>query len=143
MKEFVTAAERIENETDPDDDYVEFAVDGFEVKAYRPDDGQLAVLYAMTGRHTDTTDKIAGTVNFFFGLLDDESHTHLAKRLMDRRDEFGIAKVNEILQYLVEQWSGRPTRPSPGSSGSQRSTGQKSTRRTPAKRSSDSPSIAS
>jgi len=143
VKEFVTAAERIENEDTPDDDYVEFAVDGFEVKAYRPDDGQLAVLYAMTGRHTTTPEKIAGTVNFFFGLLDEDSHTHLAQRLMDRNDDFGIAKVNEILTYLVEQWSGRPTRQSSGSSGSQRPTGRKSTQRTPAKRSSDSPSIAS
>jgi hypothetical protein len=142
MKEFVTTAERVSAE-EQDEDYVEFAVDGFEIKAYRPEDGQLAILYAMTGRHSPTEEKVAGTINFFFGLLDDASHQHLAQRLMDRRDPFGIKQVQEIIEHLVEEWSGRPTNRRRDSSPSPRPTGPKSTGRSPAKRSSASRSTAS
>jgi len=130
LKEFVTAAEDAARENA--DEGMEFSVDGVMCRCYRPKDGQLAVLMATTSRHSSQQEMIAGIINFFVAVLDEESHNYVVGRLLDRTDPFGIEQVQQIMNWMIEEWSGRPT-PSPSvSTQSQRSGGRRSTPRTPA-----------
>lgn len=140
MKEFLTAAkEAVEGA----DEVLEVPIDGVIYKAYQPTDGQYAFVMATTGKHASTQDQIAGQVNFFLSLFEQEDADALARRLLDREDPFGLEEVTEIFTAMMEEWTGRPTQSSSGSSGSQRTTGRKSTPRTQKSISSASPSIAS
>lgn len=127
MKEFVTAARELEEEGAEEEQPVEFSVDGQMCFAYRPSGGQVAVLMATTGRHTSENEQIAGFLNFFVSVLDEDSHAYLVSRLLDRTDPFDLDQVQAISSYLMEEWSGRPTKSSSGSTGSRRSTGRSST----------------
>lgn len=127
MREFVTAIEQTDVDADKG---MEFAVDGFECVAYRPQEGQLAVLMAATAKHTTIQEQIAGVINFFVNVLDEESHQYLVSRLLDRTDSFGLEEVQDIMEWMIEEWAGRPTSPPSVSTRSQRSGGQKSKRPT-------------
>lgn len=130
MREFTTAVAEIEAE-DHDDRWIEFSVDGILCRARRqPQDGQVAVLMATTGRHSSQQERIAGLINFFVGVLDEDSHSYIVNRLLDGGDQFGLANVEEILEGLMEDWAGRPTKQSSGSTTSPKDTGRSSTRRT-------------
>lgn len=131
MKEFTTAVEQAEKSED-DDNVIEFAIDGTMCKAYKPKDGQLAVLMASTGRHSSQQEMIAGIINFFVAVLDEDSHSYVVSRLLDRRDAFGIEQVQNIMQWLIGEWSGRPTKSPSGSTTSQQTDGPNSTQSTPA-----------
>lgn len=138
MKEFLTSAKHVEDEENGDDGSVEFKITNEDTgettlcRAYKPGDGQFAVLMATTSRHSAQSEQIAGIINFFASVLDDESHHYIVSRLLDRRDPFGIEQVQEIMEHLVEEWSGRPTQRSSGSTPSRQTGGQKSKRPTPA-----------
>ena len=132
MREFTTAANEVAAEAEGGDNGMTFKVDGVECKAYRPKDGQLAVLMATTGRHSSNEEQVAGLINFFVAVLDDESHSYIVSRLLDRRDSFGLEQVQDIMEWMVEEWSGRPTRSPSVSTSSPPSGGQKSTQPTPA-----------
>lgn len=101
-------------------------------RCFRPGDGQLAILMATTGRHSSQNEQIAGIINFFASVLDDDSHTYLVNRLLDRKDEFGLEQVQDIMEWMIEEWTGRPTKSPSVSTRSPSSTGQGSTPPTPA-----------
>jgi hypothetical protein len=113
LKEFSTAANRVTEGDEPEP--IEFGLDGVLCKAYYPKDGQVAVLMATGGKHSSDADQIAGVINFFVGVLDDDSHSYIVGRLLDRKDPFGLTEVQNIIEWLMEQWSGRPTKSSVGS----------------------------
>lgn len=142
MKEFETAVQQAA-ENEEDEKVYPFKVDGVECRAYRPKDGQLAILIATNTRHSTMEEKMAGLINFFVAVLDDESHSYVVNRLLDRRDSFGIEQINSIFEWLMGEWTGRPTQSSSASTQSRSSGGQKSTRRTQELTSSDSRPIAS
>lgn len=124
MKEFITAAKAVDEN---DDEGILFTVDDYQFKAFRPTDGQIAVLMsAQTGYASDST-KVAAIINFFVGVLDTEAHQVLVTRLLDRDDPFDLEQVNAILEWLLEEWTGRPTKPSTGSTPSRRNGGRRST----------------
>lgn len=77
MKEFTTAANEAAQTPEQRSAGMEFVVDGTLCRAYKPKDGQLAVLMATTGRHSSTQEKIAGLINFFVAVLDRDSHTYI------------------------------------------------------------------
>jgi hypothetical protein len=145
VKEFAVAAKA----KDEDEDIstpVEFKVGDDTLRAYRPEVGQVAIMYSrMDDNVAADSERIAAMIDFFMGLLDKESRRILTRRLMDRDDDFEMEDVNDILNWLMEEWSGRPTKPSSGSSRSRQNGGRKSTAKqlvvesTP----SDSASIAS
>jgi hypothetical protein len=141
MREFVTA---VEDAFDPEpDEGNTLVLDGEKLRYYRPTDGQLAIYFASTGRHSSDADRTAAVINFFIELFDKESQEHLVERLLDRTDPFGLPKIEEMLEALTEEWSGRPTRRSSGSTQSRTSGGRKSTARTRKSTSSGSPRTAS
>lgn len=139
MREFSTAVEAVAAE-EAEDLAVEFRLVERDAedeiirekicRAYPPTDGQLAMMMAGLGRHSKTEDQIASVINFFVGVLDEESHQYIVDRLLDRNDPLGLAQVQEIIEYLTEEWSGRPTESPSVSTRSRQSGGQKSTRST-------------
>lgn len=132
VKAFTTAVAAAEAEDKGEAGETPFLVDGVECMAYKPKDGQLAVLMATTGRHSSMPEQIAGIINFFASVLDDFSHTHLVSRLLDRRDDFGIEEVTGIMEWMIEEWTGNPTQEPSGSQRSRSRGGQNSTPPTPA-----------
>lgn len=143
MKEFITQAEAAVDEAEGEEpglvtfkctkkDTKGNVIDERTMTAHHPGDGQLGALMATTATWSDNSEKVAGTLNFFVSVLDDDDHTYIVNRLFDRRDKFGIAEVTEILAHLIEEWTGRPTVELSGSTPSRSPAGRKSTRRTPA-----------
>ena len=141
MREFVTAVEEA-FEGEPDEGNT-LKLDGHVLHYYKPTDGQIAVYMASTGRHSSDSDRTAAIINFFIELFDKDSQAYLVERLLDRDDPFGLVQVEEMIEALTEEWSGRPTQRSSGSTPSRRTGGRKSTPRTPRSTSSDSPHIVS
>jgi len=124
IKEFTTAAKEAAGQAE---DPVEFSLDGQVLHAYRPTEGQLALLMMALGRHTTETTKIAGAVDFFVSICDQPSYTYLADRLQSRENPIALEEIAEVVQWIIEEWAGRPT-PSPsGSTPSHRRDGLNST----------------
>jgi hypothetical protein len=140
MLEFTTAVK----ETEVDDaDAIEFDLDGVLCTAYRPKGGQFGMLMAMTTQYSTDQEAVAGLIQLFINMLDEDSQSYVVRRLFDRKDSFDISDVDQILRGLMEEWAGRPTEPPSDSASSPPSTGQKSTPRTPARTSSGSRRTAS
>lgn len=124
MREFETQALA---DDEVDEEGTPFNVDGVLCTAYHPGDGQLAYLMATTSKHTSQQEQVAGLINFFVATLDDDSREYIVGRLLDRRDAFGIKEVEDIFKWMIEEWTGRPTKSLSGSTPSRRTGGRKST----------------
>lgn len=140
MKEFITAAEKTE---EPDEADLIFKIDGHEMRAYKPTDGQFALLMMAMGRHATEADQFAGVVDFFFNVLDETSQAYVSRRMMSREQLIPMEQIVEILQWMIEEWGGRPFQRPSGSTSSQRNGGRKSTGTTRRSTSSASHPIAS
>lgn len=127
MKEFTTAAKKEIAADSGAEDAVTFKIDDEEIKAFRPSESQFILFMAAVGMGSTGTDGVAGVVNFLLSTLDAPSKSYIAGRLLDRDDPFGMDELQEIMEYLVEEWSGRPTESPSGSASSQPAGGQKST----------------
>lgn len=127
LKEFVTAAQSTDgNEVlgTP----LRIKVDGRKVGFLPATQGQIAILLAGTSDSADTGDMVASSINFFFALLENRSDvSYFKKRLLDRADPFEADQISEIVAYLVEEWSARPTKAPSDYMQSQSSGGQRST----------------
>ena len=131
MKEFITAAEDATRDPDDIDKGEPVLIDGIEYTIYRPTGDQLAGFMAETaGRWATDAEKTAASINFFFDLFEKDESEKLAKRFFDRNDKFGIEMLTQITHAMLEEWVGRPTKPSTGSTQSRSNGGRKSTART-------------
>lgn len=126
MKEFITRAIEVDEENAGEETVYEFSVDGVMCTASQPTPGQLGVFTAMISDVNGWQTQAAGIINFFFGLLDAESKSYLAQRLLDRKDSFEIDDVRDIMFYLMEQWTGNPTEGPSDSFGSELADGPNS-----------------
>lgn len=133
MKQFEVAVE--EAAEDGNQGAVEFEIrkgpekddEWQKVTAYLPQGGQLAMLLASVGRGQTEEQRIAGYINFFVNVLDDEGANLIERRLLSRKDPFGIKTVEKILDDLVLDWSGHPTQRQSDSASSPPTDGPKST----------------
>jgi hypothetical protein len=128
-KEFVTSAQadRASGEVGRP---ITVLVDGEEITFEGATESQIALLIAATSATaTNITSGIADVINFFFSLLSEEDSRTLRHRLFDRDDPFDVENITDILMYLVEEWSARPTQSPSDSTPSPNSAGQKSTAR--------------
>lgn len=112
-------------------DAIPFEVDGVEMMAYRPDEAQFAMLMASVGRGSTDSDRVAGMINFLVNIIDPKGADHLQKRLLTpmHRDPFGIEQIENIMEWLTEEWTGNPTQGSSASTPSLSKTGNSSTGR--------------
>lgn len=139
LKEFITAAR--EDFHPEDDESTTFTHDGREVTFYRPTTSQIALIAAYS--QASEFDMAGGYLATFFGLCEDDTRRYFYGRLMDRNDPFDIdgpGGVNEIMESLLEEWSGRPTKRPSDYQRPRSGTGTRSTATTRAKASTSSAS---
>lgn len=152
MKEFITAVEDVlvederkdkiealvaqgktreeaEAEVEIEEGIVTFKVDGRVLKAYPPNDGQLTFMLAALGRGQSQDQRFASIINIMMSALRGDDQDYLESRLLERdpRTRLPVKKIEEIFEYLTEEWFARPTQPASGSAGSQQNGGQNST----------------
>lgn len=108
------------------DTYVEFVLDGRTIRAYQPNDGQLAFMLAALGRGQSQEGRFAAIVNIMLASLRGSDRDYLEGRMLasDRKTKLPIKKIEEIFEYLTEEWFARPTQPSSDSAPSLQSDGQ-------------------
>jgi hypothetical protein len=124
MKEFVSAARKAD---DDDDGAIEFSVDGEEYTALPPTGGMLAVVAASQVDYTSDVERIGSVINFFKGVLDEDSRRRFTTRMQDREDDLDVEVLEEVLTWLMDQWFHRPTKPASGSTSSRGNGGRRST----------------
>lgn len=128
-------------ERDPETDEI---LDRVQCTAYKPTEGQVVILLAdVMGRRATLVDKIAGAIDFFTDVLDEDSKTYIVGRLLDPADPLGLNELQPIINHIVEEWGGRPTKQPTDYSPSRKVAGQSSTRRTSKSTSSRSRSTVS
>jgi len=127
MRQFSTAGKQTSEETFEGAEPLTFVLDDFEYTALPPTPAQFAVFMSTQAESRDVSDRVAGVIDFFDGLLTEEARRTFRKRLLDRDDPFDFDMVQEIMEWLVEEWSARPTQPSSGSVASRTNTGRRST----------------
>jgi len=132
MREFVTAVEDAVAEEEPEEPGLIFAIDGQEMRAYKPTEGQFALLMVAMGRHASSMDQFAGIIDFFISVLDEPSEHYVIQRMQTRDNIIPLEKIVEIMEWMIEEWGGRPFQKPSASTSSPRTGGRKSTARTPA-----------
>jgi hypothetical protein len=127
MREFTTAAGRgragVPNAID-----IEFKLDDDVMTAHAPTSGQVA-LFVQHGRGGGLA-SVTSLFEFFSDVLDDADWSKVEIKLRDGMD---VELLSQIANYLIGEWSGRPTKLSSVSSGTANGTGRRSTAKQPAK----------
>ena len=126
MKNFKTSNRPIKSAFD-DAEPVTFKIDDDQFTAYPPTEGQIAYMMASQADDRDLSDSIAGILDFFTGILDDQGAATFRRRFTDRDDTLTFEVVQDVLEALISEWSDRPTKPSSASTTSRGRTGRKST----------------
>lgn len=110
MKAFSTAAKAASHEKElPISVPVTFEYDDRQVTAKAPTGPQLAVFLAAFSDTAVAQVSVTDSINFFHGRFGREDASYFKKRLLDPDDPFEFEEVVEILTFLLEEWSGRPT----------------------------------
>lgn len=128
MKEFITAVEEVVQEgegTPPEEQYVEFKLDGREMRAYQPTEGQLVFMMASLGRGQSQEQRFAAIINILMESLREEDKDYLEGRLLTRdpKHRLPAKQIEAIFEYIAGEWFGRPTQPPSDSAPSQQTDG--------------------
>lgn len=147
MKEFVTAYEdvvaedereakikalieagktRDEAEAEVDEGkFVAFMLDGREMRAYPPTEGQLAFLLAALGRGQTQNSRFAAILNIMFEALRDDDKDYLESRMLtgDPKKRLPMKQIEAIFEHITSEWFARPTQPPSDSASSPQSGG--------------------
>lgn len=126
MKQFRTAARRgqaaVPNAVDiafefeiRDDEFVAMV-------AHPPTSGQIALFLSQQTEGGMRT--VTALFDFLAAVLDQEHYDIIEAQLHEGLD---VQVTIEIVEYLISEWSARPTKPRSASSPSRRTTGQRST----------------
>jgi hypothetical protein len=110
------------------EDALPFQMEGDDTQlyAYPPGEGQLVLLMGLTGNQNPVA--LASTVlDVFWELMTEDTARVLKRRLNDRSDPFGIQDVMHIIEWLIEEVTGRPTQSSSASTPSRTTSGRRST----------------
>lgn len=129
MKEFITAIEETVAESDGtpvEEQYIAFKIDGRELHAYQPTEGQLIFMMAALGRGQTAESRFAAIINIMMASLRDEDADYFESRLLarDPAKRLPVKQIEDVFEYLSGEWFGRPTQPASGSAESQPSAGQ-------------------
>lgn len=129
MKEFITAVEEVvreDNGEEVEEQFIAFKVDGRELHAYPPTDGQLAFMLAALGRGQSADQRFAAIINIMLSSLRDADRDYLEGRLLirDPKQRLSMPTIEGIFEHLTEEWFARPTQQPSGSAPSPQSDGQ-------------------
>jgi hypothetical protein len=128
-KSFALSVAAANAEDDVDDAPMPFTIEGSEEQlfAYQPTEGQLVLLVGVMSDFESPQEQASTVLDVFWGLLQDDTAKALKRRLRDRHDTFGLADIMNIIEWIVEETSARPTRPSLASVPSRATNGHLST----------------
>jgi hypothetical protein len=103
--------EEAEAEVGDDGGYIEFKLDDRVLRAYMPHQGQLTFMLAATGRGQSAESRFAAIINIMMESLRAEDQDYFEGRLLTRdpNRRLAVKKIEEIFEYLVEEWFARPT----------------------------------
>ena len=127
MKEFTSAVEdAINEENGEEESFTEFMLDGRVMRAYQPTPGQLTFMLAALGRGQTTDQRFAAIINIMMEALRDEDRDYMESRLLTRdpKRRLKVKKIEEIFEYLIEEWFARPTQQPSDSAPSPQTDGQ-------------------
>lgn len=134
MKEFKKAVRRATTEDAEAERWMEFQVYGpgeDDVTTCRalaePSGGQIAYFMSKNLSHIPPTERLGAMLNFFDSALDDRSQAYIIKRLLDPNDPYDIDDIQDVMMWLMEEWSARPTKSQSGSTGLRQPNGPSST----------------
>lgn len=128
MKSFSTAAKAALHERElPIGPDVSFTYDDREVSAHAPTGPQLAVFLAAFADTASMKASVTDSINFFHSRFEPADASYFKQRLMDPEDPFEFEQVVELLGWLIEEWSARPTQSPSDSAPSRTATGTTST----------------
>jgi len=133
MKKFVTAISDAEAEEDRGPGIV-YELDERNEKnknpmtAYKPHEGQLTFMLAALGRGQTDDQRYAAIVNIMMAAHKGEDKDYLEMRLLenDPKKRLRLKQLEEIFEYLIEEWFADPTQESSGSAESEQSDSPKS-----------------
>lgn len=131
MKKFSSATTTSSIDVFEDAKPVVFMVDNDEYTAYPPKASQFAMFMATQAKNREVTDNVAGVVDFLDGLLDDADQKRLRARLLDREDPLDFGIVEQVVEYIMEEWMERPTQAASVSSDLPQKTVRKSSAKQP------------
>lgn len=94
--------------------------------ACRPSPGQVAYVTAAMHRKASKDQQIAGAITFCMEIMDHDTRAYLSERLLDSEDPFELKEIQEIIEGLIEEWSGKATEQSSDSSDTPQSSGSAS-----------------
>lgn len=110
MKAFTTATREVAREKDlPISGSIEFEFDGRKVTAAAPTGPQLAVFLAAYSDTAAVQNSVTDTITFFDSRFEREDRRYFKRRLNNPDDPFDFEDLADILAFLLEEWSGRPT----------------------------------
>lgn len=134
VKEFAIALEREMGE-EVEEELLDFTMGDDPTKLYLhlPGETELTLIAGSMSQYAETGEQAAAIMELFWGILDRDSMIHLRRRVKNRNDPFGIADIFNILEWVVEETTGRPTKPSSASTRSPGATGAGSTGNSPRK----------
>jgi hypothetical protein len=98
--------------------------------ATQPTEESLFLLAAMAGdEESGGAEEAAAIMDFFRQSLPEEEYRTLRKRLRDPESDVSLDVLQEVIPWLMEEWTSFPTEPASVSSRSQGTTGARSTGR--------------
>jgi hypothetical protein len=106
---------------------IEFTIDKDTYTAYPPKAAQFAYFIATQAKNRDTSDNMAGVIDFFDGLFEEADRERLRSRMLDRNDPMEFSLIEDLVDMLMEEWMERPTSAASESSASPRTTATNST----------------
>lgn len=94
-----------ENEIDGQE-YVEFSLDGRIIKAFKPNESQLAFMLASLGRGQTKEGRFAAILNIMFESLEEDDKDYLEGRMLSGHPSRRVPMktVEGIFEYLMEEW---------------------------------------
>jgi hypothetical protein len=117
---------------------VHFDLDGKELTARKPK--TFAMIEMANAAEGDSLVQVQALVHFMNETLDPTSRAHIQSRMADPDDTFDIEDLAPISNWLLEQFTARPTTRSRASAARPRKTGSASTGRARSKASTRSTS---
>lgn len=112
---------------------IEFTIDSDTYTAYPPKAAQFAYFIATQAKNRDTSDNMAGVIDFFDGLFDQADRDRFRTRLLDRNDPLDFSIIEDLVDMLMEEWMERPTSAASDSSESPRTTRTRSSAKRPSR----------
>lgn len=123
MREFKQAAKResaLPNAVD-----IEFSLNDEVLIASPPSTGQLTMFMAYQADGADPSDQAKAVMDLLYSIFDHDQYAWIQTQLLN--DDLDVDTLMEVIEYLGEEWSSRPTSSASASSPSRASTGKRST----------------